>query len=190
MKEKQKQSLTKLCTCAILMALSTVLSIIPIWQMPLGGKITLLSMLPICSIAVLYGVKAAILPCFLYGTLQVFLGGVFGWGLSLKVLIGCILLDYIFAYTAMCLSGVFRNKGPFGITAGVAVAVFVRFICHFLSGFILWANFDVFNNPYVYSLCYNGAYMLPELVLTAVGAYLLSATSAYKRIIKIAANKK
>ncbi len=184
MNADKRNSIYKLCTCAVLIALSTALSVVPIWQMPLGGKITLLSMLPICSIAVLYGVKAAILPCFLYGLIQIFLGGVFGWGLSLKVLIGCILLDYVFAYTAMCLSGLFRKKGALGVAAGVSVAVFVRFVFHFLSGVILFGTFDVFNNPYIYSLCYNGAYMLPELVLTAVGAYLLSATSAYKRVIE------
>ncbi len=180
-----KQTTKKLTVSAIFIALSTVLSMIPIVQMPLGGKLTPLSMLPVCLIGIMYGTRYAILPCLAYGLIQTFLGGVFGWGLSLGQLIVCMLLDYIVAYGCMSLSGLFRKKGIIGICLSIAIAMFGRFLCHFASGVILWRTLDVFNNPYIYSLCYNGAYMLPELILTVIGAALLIKTKALEKIINM-----
>ncbi len=177
-----KQNVKKLTVSAIFIALSTVLSMIPLVQMPLGGKLTPLSMLPVCLIGVMYGAGYAIIPCLAYGLIQTFLGGVFGWGLSLGQLIACMLLDYILAYGFMAFSGLFHKKGIIGICISIGIAMFGRFACHFLSGSILFQSFDVFNNPYLYSLCYNGAYMLPEMILTVIGAVLLIKTKALAKI--------
>ena len=181
----KKENLQKLCVSAVLVALSTVLSFIKIYQAPLGGSVTLLSMVPICLIGVLYGTKYAIAPCVLYGAIQMLQGGVFGWGLTPAVLVAAIMLDYILAFTVMCLSGLWRNKGFWGIIAGTALAVFARFVCHFISGVVLWGTLDVFGNPYVYSLVYNGAYMLPELVFTMFGTFALYKTTGIKAISKL-----
>lgn len=172
----------KLTVSAIFIALSTVLSMIPLVQMPLGGKLTPLSMLPVCLIGIMYGTGYAIIPCLAYGLIQTFLGGVFGWGLSLGQLIACMLLDYIVAYGCMAFSGIWRKNGVWGICFSISVAMIGRFLCHFVSGVILWGTLDVFNNPYIYSLCYNGAYMLPELVLTVIGAVLLFKTKVLEKI--------
>ena len=180
----KKTNLRMLVVSAMLIALSTALSIIPIVQLPLGGKVTPVSMLPVCLIGILYGTKNAILPCFLYGTIQIFLGGVLGWGLSPVVLVACILLDYILPYTLLCLSGLFRKKGVIGIVSSISIAMICRFICHFLSGIILFRSFDVFNNPYIYSICYNGAFMLPELVMTTIVAALLLKAKVIEKIDK------
>ena len=177
-----KTNLKKLCVSAILIALSTVLSLIKVWQMPLGGSVTLLSMVPVCMISCLYGVCYAVLPCLAYGVIQMFLGGVFSWGLTPAVLIACILLDYILAYTSTCFAGLFRHK-KFGLLYGVAFAFLVRFFCHFVSGAVLFKSFDVFNNPYIYSLCYNGAYMLPEMIITCIAVFFLSKSKALKKLL-------
>ena len=177
-----KQTTKKLTVSAVFIALSTVLSMIPLVQMPLGGKLTPLSMLPVCLIGVMYGAKYAILPCLAYGVIQTLLGGVFGWGLSLGQLVACMLLDYIVAYGCMAFAGLWRKNDIKGICFSIAVAMLGRFLCHFVSGVILWGTLDVFNNPYLYSLCYNGAYMLPEMVLTIIGAVLLTKTKALDKI--------
>ena len=177
-----KQKTKKLTVSAIFIALSTVLSMIPLVQMPLGGKLTPLSMLPVCLIGVMYGAKYAILPCLAYGLIQTFLGGIFGWGLSLGQLVACMLLDYIVAYGCMAFSGIWRKKGVLGIVFSIAIAMTGRFLCHFASGVILWSTLDVFNNPYIYSFVYNGAYMLPEMILTVIGAVLLEKTNALEKI--------
>lgn len=180
-----KQTTKKLTVSSIFIALSTVLSLIPLAQMPLGGKLTPLSMLPVCLIGVIYGTGYATIPCLAYGIIQFFLGGVFGWGLSLGQLIACMLLDYTVAYGCMALSGLFRKKGIVGIYTSIVIAMVCRFLCHFISGCVLFQSFDVFNNPYIYSFCYNGAYMLPEIILTVIGTMLLVKTKALEKIQNI-----
>ena len=64
---------------------------------------------------------------------------------------------------------------------GIALVITVRFLVHYVAGVVLWANLDEFvafgetwiNRPYLYSLVYNGAYMLPELLMTVTGAAVL-----------------
>lgn len=184
-KSQASEKITRLTVSAVLIALSTVLSLVKVWQMPLGGSITLLSMVPVCLISVFYGVKYAIAPCFLYGAVQMLLGGVFGWGLTPLVLIACILLDYIVAYGVLFVAGVFR-KMRYGTVAGVALACLLRFLCHFVSGAVLWKSFEIFNNPYFYSFVYNLAYMLPEMIFTCIGVFLLSKSSALKKLVNAA----
>ena len=182
-----KINVKKLAVSAVLIALSTVLSLIKIYELPLGGAITLLSMLPVCLISVMYGVKYAILPSFLYAAIQLFLslGEVLSWGLTPAVLIGTILLDYLLAHGILFLAGIWRKKGFLGITAAISLALFCRLVSHFLSGIILFQSFDVFNNPYIYSLVYNGSYMVPEIIITILGAFILFKSNAIKKLIDL-----
>lgn len=185
------EKIKKLTVSAVLLALSTVLSMIKVWQMPLGGSVTLLSMLPICLISVLFGVGYSIAPCLLYGIVQMFLDNPFGWGLTQQILIGSIVFDYILAFGVLCFAGIFRKKGTLGITAGVTISCGLRFLSHALSGVVFFSNLEQFqlfgetfaNRPVLYSVCYNGFYMLPELILTVVGAVLLKKSGAMNRMI-------
>ncbi len=169
-----------LAECAILVALSTVLSLIKVWEMPWGGSITLFSMLPVCYISIRHGLKWGFGSAFVYSVLQLFLGitmsGLLGWGLTGGILIACMLLDYILAFTALGISGIFAKKGFGGVMAGTTIAIFERFIFHLLSGVYvfascgkLWEGFET-TNTWLYSFIYNGAYMLPELIITLIGA--------------------
>lgn len=179
----RNEKIQRLAVSAILVAMSTVLSMIPIFKMPLGGSITLFSMVPVCCIAIIYGTANAVLPCFIYAVIQILIDGVMGWGLTPAVLIGAIFFDFIFAYGALALSGLFREKGDEGIIVGIVIALTTRFLCHFVSGCIFFRTFDVFDNPYIYSLAYNGAYMLPELVFTVVAVFILTRMSFFKHLV-------
>ncbi len=153
-----KNSKTRIMTeCAILVALSTVLSFVKIWHMPWGGSITLFSMLPVCYVSVRRGVKWGLGSAFLYSVIQLILGitldGLLGWGLTGGILIACIMLDYIIAFTALGLSGIFAKKGFAGIMAGTTIAVVIRFVCHLFSGVYvfasvgkLWDGFETANS--------------------------------------------
>lgn len=188
-----KNSKTKIMAeCAILIALSTVLSFIKIWNMPWGGSITLFSMLPVCYISVRHGLKWGLGSSFLYAIIQLFFGitldGLLGWGLTGGILIACILLDYLIAFSVLGLSGIFVNKGFRGIVAGTAMAVVMRFVSHLLSGVYvfasagkLWESFET-SNTWLYSFVYNGCYMLPELVMTIVGAAIIYKALADRNI--------
>ncbi len=190
MTNKQKP-IYKLTTTAILLSLGTVLSLIKIWEMPLGGSVTLLSMLPVCLISIMYGPVWAIAPCVLYGAIQMMLSQVFGWGLTPVMLIGCIVFDYLLAFGVLCISGIFRKKGAPGIAGGIALACVVRFASHFISGYVIFKNLEQFelfgslftNKPILYSVCYNGFFMLPELLMTTVAAFLIFKSNAVKRFV-------
>ncbi len=165
-----------LVECAILVALSFVLSILKVFEMPFGGSVTLLSMLPVCVASLRHGVKWGLGAAFVYSLTQALMSGAAGWGLSIKVLIICYLLDYIIAFTGLGLCGFFKGKSAIIQSASVVGVCFLRFICHYMSGVTIWKEscFEKgFTNPYIYSLLYNGAYMLPEAIFTAIGAYFV-----------------
>ncbi|MDO5559959.1 MAG: energy-coupled thiamine transporter ThiT [Oscillospiraceae bacterium] len=178
---------------AAMVALATILSMIQVFKLPWGGTVTLLSMLPIALFSIKYGVRKGLSVSFVFSIIQFVLGatfdGLFGWGLTVKALIACILLDYISAYTLLGFSGMFRNKGMAGWITGTVIAVFFRFICHFISGvFIfhsfgeLWSGFST-ENIYLYSLLYNGCYMLPEMIFTGIGAFVLFKVPQTKKLL-------
>ena len=167
---------------AVMLALATALSFIQIYKLPWGGSITLFSMLPIVLFSIRRGVKMGLTVAFLYSLIQFFQGiidGLFGWGLTPGMLIACIFIDYIIAFTVLGLAGLFRNKKTVGWIGGIAMVVTLRFVMHFLSGVVIWESFgelwDGFSteSSVVYSLLYNGSYMLPELLLTTVVAIVL-----------------
>lgn len=177
---------------AVMVALATVLSYIRVFQLPWGGSITLLSMLPIVLFSIRRGTGAGLVVSFVYSLVQFTQGimdGLFGWGLTPGMLIACILLDYILAFTVLGLAGIFRKKGLAGWIGGIAIAVVLRFAFHFLSGVIIWKSFgELWNgfyteNSILYSLLYNGSYMLPELIFTLIGAVVLLKVPQTKRYL-------
>ena len=174
---------------AIMIALATVLSLVKVFSLPWGGSVTLLSMLPICLFSVHYGVKKGLAVSFLFSLVQLFfdLGEVLAWGLTPLILIACFLFDYIAAFTVLGFAGMFRSKGVPGWITGTAMAVFFRL--HFLSGVVIWRSVgELWNgfstdNPWLYSLCYNGAYMLPELIFTCIGAFMLYKVPQLRKLL-------
>ena len=190
---KSVTKVQKLTECAIMIALATVLSLLKIWEMPLGGSVTLLSMLPICFISIRHGLGWGLGSAFVYAVLQLLLsiGEIVSWGLTPVILVGCFFLDYLVPFTLIGLAGVFRKKGTAGMLFGIILALVLRFLSHFISGIVLWTNVEQFelfgrsweNRPYLYSALYNGLYMLPELVFTALGAWLLTRVPAIRKLI-------
>lgn len=177
---------------AVMVALATVLSFIPIIQLPWGGTVTLLSMLPIAIFSIRRGVKAGFAASLLHALIQFAQGamkGLFGWGLTPGMLAACIFLDYIGAFFVLGIAGIFRKKDFPGWMGGITLAVCLRFLFHFLSGVViwhsvgeLWSGFST-DNTFLYSFLYNGCYMLPELILTLAGAAALLKAPQTKKLI-------
>ena len=71
-----------------------------------------------------------------------------------------------------CLQMPFKNR-MVGVAVGTFMAGFLRFMCSFLSGVLVWGNLNEGLSAWTYSLVYNGSYMLPETLLTMVAAVLL-----------------
>lgn len=187
----------KLVFSGVMIALATILSFITIFKMPFGGSITAASMLPIIIVAYRYGVKWGVLTGFVYGLIQMVQGVFMGdlKGLTLGVVIGSIILDYIVAFSMLGLAGMFAKKIksiPVALALGTLVACAARFVIHFISGFIFfsqWAEWYFTQEGFelgakimgqfsgnklyiIYSAVYNGAYMLPETILTCVLAFI------------------
>ena len=168
---------------AMMIALATVLSMIKIISMPFGGSVTLLSMLPLVLMSFRHGLRWGVLTAFAHSVLQMVMGiNNVGYCPTLLSQIGCILLDYILAFTALGLADGFAK--PFenrvaGVCAGTAAVCALRFICSWLSGILIWGEYQSYYEwaagmpTWLYSLVYNGNYMLPETVITVIGAAAL-----------------
>lgn len=195
--KNQKNKTVILAECAVMVGLAFVLSYVRILTMPMEGSVTLLSMLPIVILSVRHGLRWGLGSAFCYSLLQlvqsITVGGLFSWGLSPEALAGCIALDYLLPFTLLGLAGLWRRKGAAGVLGGTVLAVALRAVCHVLSGGIIFAIITetvdvfgtevVFTDPWLYSLCYNGFYLLPELILTLLGAGLLLKVPSVRRQI-------
>lgn len=169
----------KLTTSAMLIALSAILSMIVLFNAPYGGTVTAASMVPVIIIGILFGNKWGLLSGFVYALLQMLTGGIAPPptpSLFLYVLV--IFLDYIIAFTSLGFSGFFYNlfkNTKLSYALSGALAMFIRFICHFLSGILIWHVYAPEGTPvWLYSLLYNGGYMLPEIIISVITLLLLS----------------
>ena len=201
----------RLTESAMLLAVAIVLELLSkmfIPEMPFGGQITLVSMLPVVLISYRHGVKWGLVSAFAYALLEMAIGtktvaaafqpDYFGEGVMIgNALIMC-LLDYVVAFTVLGLGGLFRNKiqnSGVALMTGSLVALGARYVAHIASGYILFAGYAEWFftqegfpawgaglvetlSPellgFVYSVVYNGMYMIPEMILTAVVALLLA----------------
>lgn len=166
---------------AMLLALSMILSYIKVYELPQGGSITL-EMLPIVVIALRHGTKWGCFSGFVFGLLQMILG--FNNVLycnTILAMIGCILLDYVLAFTALGLADFFASKfsnKTTGVVAGSVIVGLLRFVCSFLSGWLLWGSYAPEGmGAVVYSFVYNASYMIPNIIILAVVMGLLSKTA-------------
>lgn len=175
----KKITTRKLVESAVLIAVATVLSVLKI-DLPFGGGVTVVSMLPLVLAGHRYGWKWGVVTAFVYSVLQLILGlDNVGYAASFAMAIGIVFLDYILAYTVIGLAGVFGN-GRSGLAAGILLTFALRFFCHYITGVWIWGEWMPaefmglpMTSPWLYSFLYNGWYMLAELVLTEIVAMLL-----------------
>ncbi|MBE6718690.1 MAG: energy-coupled thiamine transporter ThiT [Ruminococcaceae bacterium] len=173
--------------CSILIAATIILSFIKIYEAPLGGSVTLFSMVPLMIISIRHGLGWGLGSAFIYSIFKLWLGaGNFAYVPTVKGIIVVILLDYIVAYTAIGLAGAFRKikftknektNETITVFCGVLLACVVRFISHFVNGAVVW--YEITKNGdwneyvhtvgmWIYSFVYNITYIGPETVMTLV----------------------
>lgn len=178
--QKRKVHTRQLSFCAMAMALAMVTSFIKIWPMPMGGSVTLLSMLFISLIGYWYGLRTGLLTAIAYGLLQLIVDP---YVISLPQLF----FDYIFAFGALGLSGIFTNSKA-GLYKGYAASVLGRFVFSFISGMAFFGSSAAgygMSVP-VYSFLYNGAYIFTEAVITFIVLALPPVRSAFRSMKDIA----
>lgn len=156
-----KDTTKKLVYSALGIALAMVTSYIKLWEMPMGGSVTLLSMLFVCLIGYWFGLKYGLITGIAFGLLQFIID-------PYMLSIPQVILDYPLAFGALGLSGLFCNK-KFGLQIGYIIGVVGRFVCSTLSGVIFFADYAPEGmNPWVYSIVYQGSYLGAEMVLTLI----------------------
>lgn len=199
----------RLTESAMLLAMAVVLEVVSkmfIPPMTLGGQLTIVHMLPVVLIAYRYGSKWGFTAAFGYALIQAMMGMD---GISAAFLPGSddymgalaivmVLLDYIVAYTALGLGGIFRDrisKPGTALMCGSIVALSARYVTHIASGFLLyssWAEWFFTRDGFpawggwlvehlspemlgfVYSVVYNGMFMIPEIIFTAVMSLIIA----------------
>ncbi len=176
-RSKRKSSAKQMAFSAMAIALAVVTSMIKFLHLPMGGSITLFSMLFICLVGWFYGLGSGLTAAFAYGILQLIIDP---YILSLPQM----LTDYVFAFTALGLSGVFY-KSKNGLLKGYILGVAGRYFFAVLSGVIFFGTYAAdagFSSPVLYSLAYNGIYLGVEAALTIVVILIPPVKKALVRI--------
>ena len=206
----KKKNLYWLVESAVMIALAAVLELVAkmiIPEMPFGGQVTIVSMLPVVLVGWKYGISKGLVTGFVYSLVQIALGVKTISALILPASddylgsVGKIILmfifDYIIAYTVLGLGALFKNKiknNSISLSVGAFTALTFRYISHIVSGFILygaWAEWfftqegfyswgETIMNTFtgnglslIYSIIYNGFYMIPEIIITTIVAMII-----------------
>lgn len=162
-KTEKKTVLTtkQLVYSAVAIALAMVCSMIKLFEMPMGGSVTMLSMLFIVLIAYWYGSYAGLMTAVAYGLVQFVMEPIF-------YTIPQMLLDYPLAFGALGLAGFFSNK-KWGLQIGYVVGVLGRFVFATISGVVFFGSYAPEGmSPLVYSVGYQASYLLPEAIVTLI----------------------
>ena len=169
-----------LCECAVLVAMGTALAQVKLFRMPSGGSVTLCSMLPFLMIAYRHGTKWGVLAGAANVLLQIALGGIYTPPAGTFIaLVGEVILDYVIAYLCLGFSDFFakpfgKDKRLKGVVVSSLICCIIRFLSAFLSGFLIWGSLTEDGlSAVIYSLTYNGGYLLPETALTLLATFFL-----------------
>lgn len=194
--KQKKLSAKQLAFSAVAIALAFVTSNIKFFHFPMGGSITLCSMLFVTLIGYWFGLGAGLTCGFAYGVLQLVID-------PYIISFPQMLLDYIFAFGALGLSGLIPNKKlvfhvkdkfsiDFGVIVSYLIGVLGRFFFSFLSGWIffgIYASDYGFNNEALYSFAYNGTCFGAEALLTVIVLVIPPVNIAFNYIRKLVTNE-
>ena len=121
--------------------------------------------------------KWGILQATVYGLIQMMIGWYAPPVQTFIYFMAVILLDYVIAFGVLGLSGTISRKlggNAVSFAVGAFTALFLRFLCHFASGILIWGSFAPEGQPvWLYSLTYNAGYMIPNAIVCGVCIVLL-----------------
>ncbi len=154
----RRWSTRQLAESGVGVALAAALGMAKVYQLPQGGSITAGSMVPMLALSLRWGAWTGMVAGVLLGLVNFALEPVFLHPVQ-------FLLDYPLAFGALGLAGFFPKTPWLGVVVGGAA----RFLSHFLSGMVFFAQYAPRGtSPALYSALYNGSYMLPEVVVSTV----------------------
>ncbi len=167
---------------ALSIALFAVSDLIP-WPYAYGGGFSIFAQVPIVSYSYRRGIKNGVAASLVLSVFQLLTGlKNFAWVSGIGAYLIVALADYIVAFGCLGLGGMFKGKfkNPTAeLALGSVVVCLIRFVCHYISGVTIWTDYCPADMVVpVYSLLYNGSYMLIETIITVIGAVALSKVPA------------
>lgn len=194
----QKRKLTNLTTlteCAVMLALAFALSCAKIFEMPMGGSVTIASMLPIMLISVKYGIGTGLATGLMYSLTQLMQAfasaNVFPYCETGATLAMCIIFDYIVPFTVLGLAGIFRKikitrNVEINVYIGIISVVILRFLCHFITGVAIWGQWAPDGmGKYLYSFLYNGSFLSVDFLICIICAILIFRKAELRKLIGV-----
>ena len=175
-----RENILRISTGGICLALAFVLSQLKLFEMPMGGTVTPASTLPIIVYGVAFGPVWGFIISFIFSLLQL-IGGYLVPPFQ-------VILDYTIGYTALGIAGFaalkpgsrmkmssalnrFRNSALIRIIAFTVLAYIVRWLGSVASGVIFFSEYaegSGYDSALVYSMVYNGSFLLADLAILAV----------------------
>jgi thiamine transporter len=168
---KLKLGVRTLVVASLTIAIAYILSYMKFYRMPFGGSITPASMLPILLFAWYYGTLPGMAVGLVFGLLQM--------TTDLYVVHPVqLFMDYMLAYAALGLAGLFKKN----LSVGIIVAGLTRAVVHILSGVVFFASdAPQGQSPWIYSILYNMTYLGPDIIICLLVANIPQFKSAVQR---------
>ena len=197
MKTKSQKILLTAVEAAVMIALSTVLSTLKLVDMPYGGSVTFASMIPVAVIAYRHGLFWGLGTAGVYAVVQQLLGLENFSYLPVPTpiaIIALIVFDYLIAFLAIGLAGIFRGKlrkegRAVSVSAGLEFMLgallvsVIRYLCHTVAGATVWAGLPIPDGAaLLYSVGYNATYMIPETVINCFVAFYLASALDFTKL--------
>jgi thiamine transporter len=178
-----------------MVALAFALSWVKLWQMPLGGSVTVASMLPIMLISIKYGNAIGLGTAFVYSATQllqaVIESDVFPYCETPTTLVICVLFDYLFPFTVLGLSGAFMKvtkirHAEIRAYIGIVTVVVARFLSHFITGVAIWGQWAPDGmGKYLYSFLYNGSFLSVDFLICIICAVLMFRKTEIRKLVEL-----
>jgi len=174
MKERKTNFEAKvLAEIIVFAALSAALYTLRPFSLPYGGSITLGSMVPVMWLSLRRGLRVGFVAGAIFG-LAALIIDVMLLPYSPITNPVQVVLEYPIAFGVLGLAGLFHKKSTVFAIAGVGISVFIKFLLHFIAGLIFWTyTFPPNWDPVVWSAVYNGSFLLPEFIISAVLIFIL-----------------
>lgn len=153
---------------AIMIALAYILKLFTIFRMPQGGDISL-SMLPILIFSIRWGALPGFIVGAVYGVVTLLINPFILHPLQ-------VLLDYPLPSAFVGLAGISTSKDKdniFGYIPFILLGYALKFLMHYLSGVIFFAEYAGEMNPLLYSFIYNITYLGPEVIIFIIVLFIL-----------------
>jgi thiamine transporter len=151
-----------------LSALSAALYVVRPFSLPYGGSITLGSMVPVIWLALRRGLFVGFTAGAIFGMIA----------LPIDVILlpyspitnpMQVFLEYPLAFGVLGLAGIFRKRSLGFAIVGTGISVFAKFLLHVIAGVMFWSwTIPIEWNPLVYAVVYNGSFLLPEFIISAI----------------------